>query len=1433
VIAYLEKYDTTVDVPDDASDKDVKDINDNFHSYVDTAPASGPATPAKASQPEPATEGQPKLPEGEVAPPPKWQPNFYESVMSDLMKPVQVGKELLNPESPEAQAFAGKAAEQLSFGAAKPLLEPIIGQEAKDHPAFAGAGEMAGGVGSLLEAGGALRIAGLGTAAAAAGEAAEPVWAAGSRFIPRAIMTGATFGTRTFIAETVKAFEDHGVNLEQFGKDVLKDTAFGATFGAIGGMEKPIASISSAGALGFLSSKMQGADNREAALNAAIWGAFETVGSVGKSEALRMEALNNLKGSMSEYAQARGGIPPEQADQAAGMFLDKAMAKAGFKDAASIAKSGPENLLEGLEKVNQMVRNAQIPHPGAEPGEPLPKLPAPIAPEAPAEAQAPETPKGPIDKAIDTVKQVLGLKTEEPALEGQVISSKEMPAHLKPGSGDWVATNLQQMAKDYPGVLHQDPKTVAANMSAINGVKVDPDEVRAQQILLGQKAKDNTETINKSMADIADRLTIHGLKEPEKEAIFNHYAENLPEMIRKPIEEQYQDAYKTLAAQRGIPAGKPDAATMDQAEKAVDLINAHFNPKSQEIKDFTAAHGEASDHDIAQMAYNRGMLESPNPDLLKAEIEKAKQEKIPTHPLSSESGAVMVPPDLEDAAMHMRESAKEISHLVSPDKAAPLAYRIHRAEMGKKAQAYDRAEMALKDSMDFFDKQPAEFTRDFVDRWEAGQPQANPNLDAMMNLGKQILNDKWKQYEEVIGKTKPQIKNYFPHDWEQSDEQVSKAVENAAKRPWAGKQAFRKERTIPDVKTGREIGLKERELNPMRAVLNKALEMDKFITAHQTLKQLKEEGLAKFFRVGEKPFDGWQKIDDRISTVAFRGEQGLTIAGHIYAQPDAARIINNYLSKGMEGSQWFRDYRFVANAMVRARLSISAFHAGFMGMNAFNNTAALALNQLMTGHPINAMVELKNFPVAPIRELIMGNKLRQAWFGKGGSDFYEQIATLAAESGARARMDPFWAMEASKNMKQFFKTGRIVQGVISLPFSILEQLTKPLMEHMVPLQKFGAWSQIIKMEMDNNPTLSHTELVKIGQRAWDSVDNRMGQFVTDNLAWNKTFKQLTMASFQSLTWHLGEFREAGGGVKESALLLKEILSGKRPKAYYKLSYTMVYPVVIGMFGAMLMKLMTGKNAQTIKDLYYPQTGGVDENGNPHRSALPSYMKDYFHLIDNPVQAATNWLNPLPQSLVQMLENKDYNGVKIRNEDDPLVRQVAGEVMHVIKQWEPYSIENMQKNHQTGNKTLLDTVGPWVGVTPAGYDINQTKAERVAHDIEMSHQEIGGRTEEQFQRSRLIGELSRQYKMGVQGAQENIQAAHDKGLISETQMRNIYDDSNYTVLQNMVRHGGGHGMAMSLEETKRVFAHATPEEKGQLQQMLDKKQIRHDYEFTTP
>jgi len=157
---------------------------------------------------------------------------------------------------------------------------------------------------------------------------------------------------------------------------------------------------------------------------------------------------------------------------------------------------------------------------------------------------------------------------------------------------------------------------------------------------------------------------------------------------------------------------------------------------------------------------------------------------------------------------------------------------------------------------------------------------------------------------------------------------------------------------------------------------------------------------------------------------------------------------------------------------------------------------------------------------------------------------------------------------------------------------------------------------------------------------------------------------------------------------------------------------------------------------------------------------------------------------------------------------------------------PFSIRNMQKNLQTGNHSLFDTLGPWVGITPAPYDIDQTKAEKVAHEIAMSHQEIGGRTEEQAQRSRLGNELTREYKLGNPQAGAHLMQAFDQSLISHAQMRNVILNSELTPLQRMVK-------SMTLEETKRVYAHATPEEKAQIGSMLERKQANREREYATP
>lgn len=2153
MIAYLDKYDTTVEVPDDIGQNDLKDINENFHSYVGQEPTADHSQPLPGQAP---SGGQAPAP----APTPKWQPNFYKSMIEPMLPAVAPAIPLADifpyakaaSELPGAPAFAGRAVEEATFGLAKPLIEPLIAQNVKDHPAYAAAGQVAGGLGSLLFTGGALKAAGLGTEAALAGKASvEAGFAAGERFIPRAIMTGATFGTRTFIAETVKAFQDGGVNLEQFGKDVLKDTAFGAIFGSIGGMSNAVASVSSAGALGFISSKMSGADNREASLNGAIWAAFETVGSVGRSAELRMEALHNLKESIGEYVGDRNpNLDPKDARRAASTFVDNAIKKAGYDTAEEIAKSGPENLLEGIEKVNQIVRTAQIPHPGA-PAEPLPKLPAPIEPQAPETGIVPQAPApapaavSPLQKTVDFVKSLFGIKEPEPtpAAEAKPI----IPAvEGKPT----YEQRIEQLKKQGFDISKIPAEAFPEDLKDIHHF---------------EQAKAQKTEMSKSLTDISDRLKAVGVNPEEQQAIFGKYELGVKDtlgqprapsdFVNAPIEDQYKEAYNALADKRDIAVGEDeriDARTMQDAETAVNLINGYFSPKSQELFQFAKQYPKESDFSIAQMAYHRGLLEEPNPDLLRLEIKKAKQEssvgravstqamQIPsegvslgqTGPLStgqtlagspdispvsgefqniefglpkvssyesiarhpeyikvknealnvvnriakergitptkdlpeqlfhefhdayhdvykaplkerpalakaveekypnlskdfeairtlrsmdiqedafeahlrllekmgvpiqempqndlpivkpseealngqgkpfalfignqegvgamynvygehptlstgkgkhrtvsaetlakegipvtgrevrvpegvkpdtmkteamvayhgsphkfdkfslhkigtgegnqtygwglyfsssknvaehyrnnlagykltdsrgneilgspktftekyvreniirsmdlmggdkkqatqyasktirqfplknkdiakankfdkelaekyvkelesgnikfqkqghiysvdipendeylhwdktlgsqdkieqafppneakalikkwekvtgnkwdfgnfyeqdgkglysmlydifksqeeaskylsakgipgiryldqdsrqlmreemgkeegldardaaadyayesgssnyvvfddkliknlgnkmkievmSSSGATMPrpsiikqpkiaePPMAEAVASAFKESAEEIKTIVNPSSAAPLAAQITRENLAKMARSYDMAEASLADAKKLFDSQPKEANIDFIDKMERGLEQSTPESQRIADTLRNLLDTKRKEIQDLgTGKMKSFIENYFPHIWDQGEKQVSQAVMKASKRPFEGSKGFLKKRSIEFTKDGIEMGLTPVSYNPVDLALLKIREMDKYLMAHRTLNEYKQNGLAKYVKVGEDAPEGWMKIDDRVSTVfkspmvpvkeaydakimgtltkvakalginlernthtpkgsglksgdlwglsqsdamqagapgkiwtRFAGPEsamahelghqvdhmyglqekflsdkkidseltelakeripegkvnksfetyiqkptekmavmfesyihapdllqekapatykalekflnsddklkpltevepslvmainksevyagGHVIAGNIYAQPDAARIINNYLSPGLQKSSLYRVFRYAGNAMNQFQLGFSAFHLGFTSLDASVSKFALAINELASGHPIKAIRAALETPFAPVSNIIRGNDLLKAWRGEGQNGSDEALAQAMVAGGGRARMDQFYATSAYDQMKHHFESGNVVRGVLHIPLTVAELSSKPILEWIVPRQKLGVFADMMKMEMENHPDMTHDQMRAIAQKAWDSVDNRMGQLIYDNLFWNRTFKDLLMASVRSVGWNLGTIREIAGGATDYAEALANAIKGKKTEFSYRMAYVASLPILVGILGAITQYLRTGKGPSELKDYYFPKTGGVDAHGDPTRISLPSYMKDLYHYTQHPITTVANKLHPIFSMLAQMLNNKDYYGTKIRNEDDPLTKQVMSEMAFMLKQATPFSIRNMMKNHETENKSLFDTIGPWVGITPAPYDINQTKAETLAHEIIALHQPIGGRTQEQADRSRLIGDLTRQYKRGDPGAMDNIFKAYQEGRISHRQMQNIVIHASMTPLQRMISN-------FTLEETERVYARANDEEKAQIERILQKKQATRRREF---
>lgn len=385
MIAYLEDRDTTVEVPDDISEKDLTDLNDNFESY---------------------------FPQKEEKPANTYKPNFYESHIKPFvdtaakMGPTSFATEAAK--TPGGRSFAAGAVESFSFGLAKPLIEPTFGKEMADHPISTTLGKTAGDLGSLLATGGLLRLTKLPGYAAKAGQALTTLGEEGSlvakiaakapRFIPPAIMQGATFGTKRFITEAVRSAQDQKLDVVDFGENVIKDTALGTFAGGISGLENAGTAIASAAGLGYLSARMEGADHAEAALNGAVWGAFEVAGSFGRDMNLRRGSIETLMDSAGEYIHARNPeMTPEQARNFGRAFVHNEAAKVGGIE--KIIQEGPEGTLQFIEGLNQKIRNSLVVEPKPAPeaakppqieklgGEPAETIkPTEAAPEAPIEA---------------------------------------------------------------------------------------------------------------------------------------------------------------------------------------------------------------------------------------------------------------------------------------------------------------------------------------------------------------------------------------------------------------------------------------------------------------------------------------------------------------------------------------------------------------------------------------------------------------------------------------------------------------------------------------------------------------------------------------------------------------------------------------------------------------------------------------------------------------------------------------------------------------------------------------------------------------------------------------------------------------------------------------------------------------------------------------
>ncbi len=739
-----------------------------------------------------------------------------------------------------------------------------------------------------------------------------------------------------------------------------------------------------------------------------------------------------------------------------------------------------------------------------------------------------------------------------------------------------------------------------------------------------------------------------------------------------------------------------------------------------------------------------------------------------------------------------------------------MASQVMRENLGHQARTMDLMAARLKEAKIEFDKMTKDESLTFIDNMERGIPQDNIDLQNYSDALREGLDTSREKVRELgTGKLDSYIENYFPHAWE--DPKKAGQVLFSGKRPLEGSKAFLKQRTVPTTKEGVDKGLIPITWNPVEAALSKIREMEQYVMAHRTINELKEAGYVKYVRVGKDRPEGFVKIDDKVSTVQIKTDDGLQIVGHYYAQENAATILNNFLSKGLRGNQLYDIYRGLGNTITQVQLGLSAFHLGFTSMDASISKFALGLEYMYQGKIGSALKHFAITPAAPVTNFIQGDKLMKAWYGNPATPELQLIAEYMELAGGRAQMDDFYAQKFGDKLHDHIKNRRYIRAAWQFPLKLIELTSKPILGYIVPRQKLGVFMDMARYEMEVHPDATIEERRAALQYAWNSVDNRMGQLVYDNLFWNKVFKDVAMASVRSVGWNLGTIREVGGAPKELFGVLKDTMSGKRSENTHKIAYVISLFGITMLYNALLQFIRTGKGPDEFKDYFFPKTGRITSSGDWERSSLPTYVKDLYHYGTNFIGTIKNKLSPVNSIVVQMKNNKDFYGVKIFNEDDPFYQKGLEVIKYLGTQLIPFGIRNAQKSV---GKSTLDKILPFVGITPAPYDLNMSRAEKRAYEMMARKLPVGGRTTEQKERSDHKRELAIELR-ATGGNFGRINQELRTHVISKEEHDDLKENYMLTGLQSTVKH-------FSYDEAWHIYKMAMPDERKQLYNIVKTK-----------
>lgn len=675
-----------------------------------------------------------------------------------------------------------------------------------------------------------------------------------------------------------------------------------------------------------------------------------------------------------------------------------------------------------------------------------------------------------------------------------------------------------------------------------------------------------------------------------------------------------------------------------------------------------------------------------------------------------------------------KATAKEVEKVFSPSTVSPLAQKAAgdiRASSGTAARESATTEAALEPFHAVINKLPEADRYQFIDFVESRS--SGGQLPGYMQSLQPIADTMATAFEQRMMRLQSMpstaaatfIEDYFPHMWKDPT-----AARNFAQSfGGAGKQgsgASLRKRTVPTIADGIAAGLEPVTSNPIEATLRYTRSMDHFIAAQEVLDAAKAQGTVRYIRpkvMGASGNPDSYKVPPGF--VALKGRGATNAMGAVaHAPEDWARVYNNYISKGFYGNaeagKWYDAARQTSNAITSLELGLSGFHAFTMANEAIVSGVAKGIQEISKGRPIAGVGSIVTAPAKPMTNYLRGRKVEQVYLGRSmGNADMRKITELLEKAGGRAKgashavdyqysaMGSFWnswqkgslKLEAAAALQEVknrpgIGTAKVAATLIGRTMSTI---AAPLFEKYIPRVKNGAFYDTMASWLKSHPGATQEEELTAARKIWDSIDNRFGEMVQDNLFWNKMLQQSSQLAMRSYSWNVGTVREIGGGVLD---LSQSLLSGKELSE--RAAYVVALPITVAALNATYQYLKTGKAPEDVRDLVAGRTGGEDpDSGVPERIALPGYQKDILGWHDDWTQEIKNKSSGMLARGADLFTGKDWRGDPIRDPNGDMADIMQQYFDYAAKSFTPIALKNQRK--EGSNISRFESI---LGLTPA-------------------------------------------------------------------------------------------------------------------------------------